>query len=75
MTKRYQIIQERYAGKWDNEPVQDEYPVLFDSIERARERAKSGTETMFEHKGDALFIVELEPRRGGMTYTGRQFPL
>jgi len=75
MTKQYQIIQERYTDGWDNEPVQDEYPVLFDSIERARERAKSGTETMFEHKGHAFWIAELEPYRDGMTYTGRQFPL
>ena len=76
--KRYQIIQERYADEWDDEPTQNDHPVLFASIEEARERAgKDGPGSLFEYKSNVLsyYIVELTSYRDGVTYTGRQFPL
>ena len=78
VAKQYQIIQERYADDWDSEPTQDDFPVLFASIEEARERAsKDGLGSLFEHKNNVLgyHIVELTTYRDGVTYTGRQFPL
>jgi hypothetical protein len=74
MSKTYQIVQDRYERGEDT--VRDEYPFLFATIAEARERVKrDGLAAMFEHPGDSHYIVELEPYRDGVIYTGRTFEL
>ena len=73
--KSYQIVQERYEAGSDY-PTQDEYPILFSSIEEARARVVSqGLPSMFEHEGGSIYIAELEQYRDGVSYTGRTFEL
>lgn len=71
----YEITQERFEAGCD-EPTRDMYPILFGSIEEARERVKrDGLTSMFEREGDSHFISELAPYRDGVSYTGRTFEL
>ena len=72
---RYQITQNRWEDGNDA-PTWDLFPVLFGSLEEARERVKrDGLSFMFEHEGDTHYIAELHQFRDGFEYTGRQFPL
>lgn len=75
---RYQIAQERYEAGFDN-PTRDTFPMLFGTVDEARERAKMGTASMFEQEGDSIYIEELQYFKDGNEYaviaTGRTFEL